>query len=110
MQRENLDINEITENRRKSLAQTLQVVDLQKVKAIGEELFPYQGDPWREKFFGFLDEHSGATFHHGTTSDGVQFLYCHDKNRGIWFMPHVGMGPLQARGLGIMKEIVEKGR
>jgi hypothetical protein len=25
-------------------------------------------------------------------------------------MPHVGMGPLQPKGLGIMKELVEKGR
>jgi hypothetical protein len=110
MQRENLDINEITEARRKSLAQTLHAVDASQVKAIGDELFPYYDDPWREKFFGFLAEHGGATFHHGTTSDGVQFLYCHDKNRGIWFVPQVGMGPLQAKGLGIMKELVEKGR
>jgi len=110
MQRENLDINEITESRRKSLAQTLQAVDLQRVKAIGDELFPYYDDPWREKFFGFLAENSGATFHHGTTSDGVQFLYCRDKNRGIWFMPQVGLGPLQAKGLAILKELVEKGR
>ena len=110
MKRENLDINEITESRRKSLAQTLEVVDLARVKAVGEELFPYYDDPWREKFFGFLAENCGATFHHGTTNDGGQFLYCHDKNRGIWFMPHVGMGPLQAKGLAIMKELVEKGR
>ena len=110
MKRENLDINEITESRRKSLAQTLEVVDLARVKAVGEALFPYYDDPWREKFFGFLAENCGATFHHGTTNDGVQFLYCHDKNRGIWFMPHVGMGPLQAKGLAIMKELVEKGR
>jgi hypothetical protein len=110
MKRENLDINEITDERRKSLAQTLQPVDLQRVKAIGEEIFRYYDDPWREKFFAFLAENSAATFHHGTTSDGIQFVYCHDKNRGIWFMPQVGMGPLQPKGLAIMKELVEKGR
>lgn len=110
MQRENLDINDITESRRKSLAQTIQIIDLQKVKSIGEELFRYHDDPWREKFMSFLDENAGTAFHHATTNDNIQILYCHNKNRGIWFMPGVGMGPLQAKGLGIMKEIVEKGR
>ena len=109
MQRENLDINNITEGRRKSIAETIKAIDIAQVKKIGEELFPFFDDPWREIFFEFLKENTGATFHHATTSDGVQILYCRDKDRGIWFMPHVGLGPLQPKGLSMMKDIVEKG-
>ena len=106
MERENLDMNSITEGRRKSIAKSITTISAEKMKAIGEEIFPYHDDPWREKFFDFIKENAGATFHHATTAEGIQMLYCRDKNKGIWFMPQTGMGPLQAEGLGILKEIV----
>jgi hypothetical protein len=109
MEHENLDINNITEGRRKSIAATIKPIGVDEVKKIGEELFPFFDDPWREIFFEFLKENTGCTFHHANASDTVQILYCRDKNRGIWFMPHVGLGPLQPKGLAIMKDIVEKG-
>ena len=107
MERENLDMNSITEGRRKSIAKSITTISAEKMKAIGEEIFPYFDDPWREKFFDFIKENAGATFHHATTTEGIQILYCRDKNKGIWFMPQTGMGPMQAEGLGILKEIVE---
>lgn len=110
MERENLDINNITEGRRKSIAKTIKPIGIDEVKKIGEELFPFFDDPWREIFFEFLKENAGATFHYATAGDDVQILYCRDKDRGIWFIPHVGLGPLQPKGLATMKEIVEKGR
>jgi|SRR5262245_13931778 len=110
MEHEDLDIAHITEGRSKSIAKTIKVVGIDEVKKIGEELFPFFDDPWREAFFQFLAENTGATFHHANASDTIQILYCHDKNRGIWFIPQVGMGPLQPNGLDVMKQIVEKGR
>jgi hypothetical protein len=107
MERENLDMNSITEERRKAIAKSITTISAEKMKAIGEEIFPYYDDPWREKFFDFIKENAGATFHHATTTEGIQILYCRDKNKGIWFMPRTGMGPMQPKGLGILKEIVE---
>ena len=43
------------------------------------------------------------------TMGGIQILYCHDKNQGIWFIPHTGFGPLPANGLDMLKRIVETG-
>jgi len=110
MERENLDINSITDERRKAIEQTIESVGPDQLKKVGEELFPYFDDPWREKYFQFIHENSGSSFYHASTKDGIQFLYCHDKNRGIWFIPGTGLGPLQAAGLAILKHTVERGR
>ena len=69
------------------------------------EIFRYADDPWREKFFRFIAENPGATFHHAVMSDGVNIVYCSDKDKGIWFLPGVGMGPLQEKGRRTMKEM-----
>jgi hypothetical protein len=34
-------------------------------------------------------------------------MYCHAQNKGMWFVPGSGMGPMQPKGLGILKQIVE---
>jgi hypothetical protein len=39
-------------------------------------------------------------------SDGVNIVYCRDKDKGIWFLPGSGMGPLQATGRKAMSEII----
>jgi len=110
MERENLDINSITDERRKAIEQTIESVGPDQLKKVGDELFRYFDDPWREKYFQFIHENSGSSFYHASTKDGIQFLYCHDKNRGIWFIPGTGLGPLQAAGLAILKHTVERGR
>jgi hypothetical protein len=56
----------------------------------------------------FLEENTGNTFYHATTNDQVEIIYCPAKEKGIWFLPRGGAGPLQAKGLKIMKEIVGK--
>jgi hypothetical protein len=63
--------------------------------------------PWREKFFEFIDKNAGATFHHATTNDSIHIIYCRAQDKGMWFLPGSGMGPLQAKGLKILKEVVE---
>lgn len=104
---ENLNMEEITGARRKAMAASMRTISLDELKALGERLFPFVSDPWREKYFAFLDENRGATFHHATTHDGVQIVYCPAKNKGIWFKPGVGSGPMQPKGLAILKQIVE---
>lgn len=109
MPSDSLNMDELTDNRRKALAETIHTLTLEQLKTLGEGLFPYLDHPWRAKFLGFIDENPGATFHHATTDDGVHIVYCREKEKGIWFIPGSGMGPLQAKGLKILNEIVEKG-
>jgi hypothetical protein len=100
-------MEEITDARRKAIAASIRIISLEELKALGEKLFPYAGDVWRENYFAFLAENPGATFHHATSHDGVQFIYCNAKDKGIWFLPKTGMGPMQPKGRAILKQIVE---
>ena len=102
-----VNMEEITKARRKAIAESIRTISVEELKALGERLFPLVENPWREKFFGFITENPGATFHHATTNDHVQIIYCHAKDKGMWFMPGIGMGPMQPNGLGILKQIVE---
>ena len=45
--------------------------------------------------------------YHATTNDRFEVIYCPDKEKGIWFLPQGGVGPLQARAIEILKEIVD---
>jgi hypothetical protein len=107
MKAENLNMEEITDARRKAIAASIRPISAEELKAIGERIFPSAGDPWREKFFEFLSENTAATFHHATTHDDIQVIYCNAKGKGMWFKPGVGMGPMQPKGLAILKQIVE---
>ena len=104
---EKFDLETLTKQRRKAIAKSIRTVDTEELKKIGEEIFRYAEDPWREAFFRFIAENPGATFHHAVTSDNVNIVYCRDKDKGMWFLPGSGMGPLQARGKKVMKEMIE---
>ena len=104
---EKFDLETLTKERRKAIAKSIRTVDTEELKKIGEEIFRYAEDPWREAFFRFIAENPGASFHHAVTSDNVNIIYCRDKDKGMWFLPGSGMGPLQARGKKMMKEIIE---
>lgn len=93
----------ITEERRKSIAQSIRSISLGEVKKMSQQLFKNADDPWRDAFNQFLAENPSATFHHALTSDGVNILYCPDKDRGIWFVPGTGLGILQEWGRRTMK-------
>jgi hypothetical protein len=107
MKSENLNMDEITDARRKAIAASIRPLSVEELRTLGERLFPIAADPWRERFFDFLKENAGATFHHATTHDDIQVLYCNAKDKGVWFKPGKGMGPMQAKGRGILKQIVE---
>ena len=105
---EKFDLENLDKERRKAVANSIRTMSVEELKALGNEIFRYADDPWREKFFGFIAENPGATFHHATTHDHVQIIYCHAKDKGMWFLPGTGMGPMQLNGLGILKQIVER--
>ena len=104
---ENLNMDEITEARRKAISASIRTINSEELKALGERIFPMAGDPWRERYFEFIAENTGATFHHAATQDDIQVVYCNAKSKGMWFKPGAGMGPMQPKGLAILKQIVE---
>ena len=110
MEREPFDLETITDGRRKSIEATLVPIGTDALTALGEKLFPYHDHPWRQLFLDFVTQNAGCTFLHATSQDGVEIIYCDDKDKGIWHLPSSGVGPLTARGLAIMKAIVAKKR
>ncbi len=103
---ETFDLESLDKERRKAIAKSIRTINVEELKKLGEEIFRYADDPWRQTFFRFIAENAGATFHLAITSDGVNILYCRDQDKGMWFLPGSGMGPLQARGRQIMKEMI----
>jgi hypothetical protein len=101
-----MNYEEILQGRAAAVKESLKTLGDEEVKALGERLFPYADDPWREQFFAFLAEHPGATFYHATIPGGIEILYCHSENRGIWFAPRQGVGLLQEKGLQALAGIV----
>jgi len=106
---DNLNMDEVTEARRDAIRDSIHPITVEELKALGEGIFPYADHPWREKFFSFIAENTGAAFHHAVTHDRIHIVYCPAKEKGMWFVPGSGMGLLQAKGLKILKEIVGKG-
>jgi hypothetical protein len=102
------NLEELTKERRKAIAQTLRTVSPEELKNIGNEIFKFADDPWRNAFFDFIAQNPGVTFYHAVTSDNVNIVFCRDEDKGMWFLPGSGMGPLQDRGKRIMKEMIEK--
>ena len=107
MPSDNLNVTEITEARRKAIKKSIRPIGPDELKTLEDEIFPHHGDPWRERFIEFVKENPGSSFYHATTDDPVHIIYCHTKEKGIWFMPGTGVGTLQEKGLKILKQIVE---
>jgi hypothetical protein len=103
---EKFDLENLDKERRKAIANSIRTISVEELKAIGEQIFRFADDPWREAFFAFITQNPGATFHHAVMSDGVHIVYCRDKDKGIWFLPGSGLGPLQATGRKVMTEMI----
>lgn len=54
MESENLDIESIFAARRKAVEQTVEPIGIDKLKSLGEKIFPFLDHPWRQVFFQFL--------------------------------------------------------
>ena len=102
------DFDTIMKDRRAAVEKSIRPINTSQLKAVGEEIFPFLDDSWRDTFFSFIQENTGSTFYHAATDDGLHIVYCREKEKGIWIMPGRGKGPMQARGLAIMKEIVDQ--
>ena len=103
------DLENLDKERRKALAKSIRTISVEELKKLGQDLFRFADDPWRETFFGFIAENPGATYHHAVMSDGVNIVYCRDQDKGIWFLPGSGLGPLQATGRKVMKDVISGG-
>src|SRR5438477_11909786 len=101
---EKFDLENLDKERRKAIAKSIRTISAEELKKLGEEIFHYADDPWRETFFRFVAENAVATFHFAITSDGVNIVYCRDKVKGMWLLPGSGMGPLLATCRMIMTE------
>ena len=67
-----LNMDEVDTARAESITASIQPITIEGLRSLGEGLFPYADHPWREKFFTFLDENSGATFYHASTNDRIR--------------------------------------
>lgn len=99
----------ITEARRAAVAASIRSINAREMSALGETLFPSPDDPWRQTFFDFLAQHPHGSFYHAKAGDGVEILYCHEADKGLWFVPKSGTGPLQATGRKLMNEAIVGG-
>ena len=109
MEPENLDIESIMNDRRHAVEESIREISHLELTSLGESLFPDVTHPWLEQFRRFVEENRGCTFYHATTNERFQVLYCRAREKGIWFIPGVGVGILQHRGLDALREIVDAG-
>jgi len=83
MESENLDIESITEARRQAIERTIEPIATEKLRALGEKLFPALDHPWRQVFFDFLDQHAQTTVYHAATNEGAEIIYSPEVEKGI---------------------------
>ncbi len=98
----------ITESRRQSISKSIRTISIEELKALGERLFPSASDTWRDKYFGLLAENPRETFYYAKTSDHFEVVYCHAKNKGVWYQKDFGRGPIPPDSLELLKQIVDK--
>ena len=103
------DAEAIDKERRKAIAKSIQVISGEELKKLGEEIFDSPDRPWRDAFLQFIAENPGATFHHASAGEGVIFIYSRDGDRGLWYLPGSGLGPLSEGGRQLMREAIEAG-
>jgi len=100
------DADAIDNERRKTIAKSIRTISIEELKKLGEEIFDSPDRPWRETFNRLIAENPGATFHHASAGEGVIFLYSRDQDKGLWYLPGSGIGPLSEGGRQMMKEAI----
>ena len=103
---ERFDFENLSKERRKAIAQSLHTISVEELKKLGEEMFDDPDRPWRQTFLQFIAEHPGATFYHASAGEGVIFVYSRDGDKGLWYLPGSGLGPLSEAGRRLMKEAI----
>ncbi len=104
-----VDIETINKERRKAITKSIRIISVEELKKLGEEIFDSPDRPWRQTFLSLIAEHPGATFYHASAGEGVIFLYARDEDKGLWYLPGSGIGPLSVAGRQMMKEAIKAG-
>ena len=99
-----VDMKTLSEERRKSLQDTLETMTVADLRQLVKELSDFEGDPWRENFVHLIEAHPEASFYRAVTQEGAIILYCPGEDAGVWFLPGSGMGPLPEQAKHHMKE------
>jgi hypothetical protein len=105
-----VDIETINKERRKAITKSIRIISVEELKTLGEEIFDSPDRPWRQTFLSLIAEHPGATFYHASAGEGVIFLYSHDQDKGLWYLPGNGLGRLSEGGRQMMKEAIAGAR
>jgi hypothetical protein len=100
------DAEALDNERRKAIAKSIRPISVEELKKLGDEIFDDPGRPWRQTFLQLIEENPGATFYHASAGEGVIFLYALDNDKGLWYLPGSGLGPLSEGGRRLMKEAI----
>jgi len=103
------DAEAIDDDRRKAIAQSIRIISIEELKKLGDEIFDSPDRPWRQTFLSVVTENPGGTFYHASAGEGVIFLYSRDGDKGLWYLPGSGLGPLSEGGCRLMKEAIATG-
>jgi len=103
------DAKAIDDERRQAIAKSIRIISLDELKKLGDEIFDSPDQPWRQTFFQLIEEHPGGTFHYADAGQGVIFLYSRDADKGLWYLPGSGLGPLSEGARRLMKEAIAAG-
>ena len=102
-----LDIETLTEARRKAIQQSLRSMTVDELRKIArDELADFEGDPWQENFLRIIEEHPQGSFYRAVVPEGAIVLYCRDEDTGVWILPGSGMGPLEESGKRLLREAI----
>ena len=104
------DAEAIDNERRKAIAKSIRIISVEELRKLSEEIFDSPDRPWRQTFLLLIAENPGATFYHASAGEGVIFLYSRDNDKGMWYLPGSGVGPLSEGGRQLMRKAIETGR
>jgi len=102
-----LDIQTITEARRKAIQQSLRTISVDELKKIArDQLAEFEGDPWQENFLRIIAERPHGSFYCAVVPEGATVLYCREEDTGVWILPGGGIGPLEDSGKRLLREAI----
>ena len=106
-----VDMETLSEERRKELHQSLRSISLAELNDIAKQHEDeFVGCPWREEFLRLMAENPHAGFYHAVPQADILVFYCHDQDFGFWVVPGTGSGPLTEQNKRQMKEAIELSR
>ena len=103
------DAEAIDNERRRAIAKSIRIISVEELRKLGEEIFDEPDRPWRQTFLSLIAENPGATFYRASAGEGVIFLYSRDNDKGLWYLPGSGLGPLSQGARQMMKEAIAAG-